>query len=62
MKYLEIPKRKSHQNSSTAKILESTKVSQINDIEKERERERCYQRCHDLQLFDYTLKSNEKHV
>lgn len=39
MKYLEIPKRKSHQNSSTAKILESTKVSQINDIEKERERD-----------------------
>lgn len=60
MKYLEIPKRKSRQNSSTAKILESTKVSQIYDIE--RERERCYQRCRDLQLFDYTLKSNEKHV
>lgn len=60
MKYLEIPKRKSRQNSSTAKILESTKVFQINDIE--RERERCYQRCRDLQLFDYTLKSNEKHV
>lgn len=39
MKYLEIPKRKSRQNSSTAKILESTKVFQINDIERERERE-----------------------
>lgn len=60
MKYLEIPKRKSHQNSSTVKILESTKVSQVNDIE--RGRERCYQQCRDLQLFDYTLKSNEKHA
>lgn len=40
MKYLEIPKRKSRQNSSTAKILESTNVSQINDIERERERGR----------------------
>lgn len=39
MKYLEIPKRKSHQNSSTVKILESTKVSQVNDIERGRERD-----------------------
>lgn len=57
MKYLEIPKRKF--KSYYSEVF-STKVSQINDIE--RGRERCYQQCRDLQLFDYTLKSNEKHA